>query len=123
MDALGTHLVLDMRECSPELLDDLPYIKQAMVAAAKEAGATIVGESFHRFNPGGVTGVVAIAESHLCIHTWPEHGYAAVDIFTCGKGLRPHEAAQAVIEKLRCGSPSVTELRRGPLPETTASPA
>ena len=123
LEALGTHLLLELRECSSELLDDLQYIKQAMVGAAKEAGATIVGESFHQFDPRGVTGIVAIAESHLSIHTWPEHGYAAVDIFTCGKGFRPHEAAQVVIEKLNCGSPSVTELQRGPLSRTTASPA
>lgn len=121
MDALGIHLLLELRKCSPELLDDLQYIKQAMTGAARGAGATIVGESFHQFDPRGVTGIVAIAESHLCIHTWPEHGYAAVDIFTCGKNFKPYDAADVIIQKLHCDSPSVTELQRGPLSETTAS--
>ncbi len=70
MNALGTHLILDLKECDPELLDDLEFVKETMMEAARSVGATIVGESFHKFDPIGVTGVVAIAESHLCIHTW-----------------------------------------------------
>ena len=84
MDALGRHLLLELNDCNREVLDDLDYIRQAMRGAAEQAGATIVGESFHKFDPIGVTGIVAIAESHLCIHTWPEYGYAAADVFTCG---------------------------------------
>jgi len=57
-----------------------------MLAAAKESGATILGESFHQFSPQGVSGVIIIAESHLTVHTWPEHGYAGADIFTCAPG-------------------------------------
>ena len=60
-----------------------------MVAAAQIMDAQIIGESFHRFNPQGVTGVLAIAESHLSIHTWPELDYAAADIFTCGSSFQP----------------------------------
>ena len=120
LDALGTHLLLELENCNPQLLDDLEYIRQAMTVAAKGAGATIVGESFHQFDPRGVTGIIAIAESHLCIHTWPEHNYAAVDIFTCGKNFKPYDAAQVIIQKLQCDSPSVTELQRG-LPSKTAA--
>jgi S-adenosylmethionine decarboxylase len=101
------------------LLDDIDYIKEAMVGAANEAGANIVGESFHKFSPRGVTGIVAIAESHLCIHTWPEHGYAALDIFTCGSTFKPQKAAQLIIDRLHCRRPEITEIRRGP----TATPA
>ena len=72
MNALGTHLLLELKSCNPELLDDLPYLRKALMEAAEETGATIIGDSFHQFSPQGVTGVVAIAESHLCIHTWPE---------------------------------------------------
>ena len=123
MDALGTHLLLDLKECNSELLDDFSYIKDAMIGAAGEAGATIVGENFHKFDPLGVTGIIAIAESHLCIHTWPEHGYAAVDIFTCGSNFKPHKAADLIIESLQCGHPTVTEVQRGIITEATASPA
>ena len=113
MDALGTHLLLELRDCNQELLDDVDYIEDAMLGAANEAGATIVGQSFHKFDPRGVTGIVAIAESHLSIHTWPEHGYAAVDIFTCGRTFKPQQAAQLIIDRLRCTQPSITEVKRG----------
>ena len=64
MNALGTHLLLELRDCDPQLLDDLTYIREVMVNTAGEVGATIVGEAFHKFSPYGVTGVVAISESH-----------------------------------------------------------
>ena len=113
MSALGTHLLLELRDCDDVLLNDVGHIKRAMISAAAEAGATIVGHTFHKFNPRGVTGIVAIAESHLCVHTWPEHSYAAADIFTCGTRFLPHKAAQLLIERLRCKDPSVTEIKRG----------
>ena len=122
MNALGTHLLLDLRECDPERLNDIDHIRQAMMGAAREAGATIVGESFHKFAPLGVTGLIAIAESHLCLHTWPEHGYAAVDIFTCGKGFEPRKAADLIIQSLGCANPTITELQRGVMPEMTTVP-
>ena len=86
-----------------------------MVGAANEAGASIVGESFHKFSPHGVTGVLAIAESHICIHTWPEYGYAAVDVFTCGEGFDPEKAAECLIQGFRSKSPSQTIVKRGAL--------
>lgn len=121
MNALGTHLLLDLKECNPELLDNLQYIKQAMIGAANEAGATIVGESFHKFDPLGVTGIIAIAESHLCIHTWPEYGYAAADIFTCGQDFKPQKAADLIIQRLQCAHPTVTEIQRGVISSLTTS--
>ena len=114
MNALGTHLLLELREADRGLLDDMDYIKEAMLSAADEAGDTVVGQSFHKFDPRGVTGIVAIAESHLCIHTWPEHGYAAVDIFTCGSAFKPRKAADLIIERLQCRRPEITEIKRGP---------
>ena len=113
MNALGTHLLLELRECNPALLDDLDYVKDAMVSAAQVVGAQIIGESFHRFNPQGVTGVLAIAESHLSIHTWPEHGYAAADIFMCGTSRKPRKAAQLLIDRLESRDPDIVERQRG----------
>ena len=120
--SLGTHLLLELKECSPEILDDLELIREAMVGVAIEAGATIVGETFHKFSPVGVTGVVAIAESHLCIHTWPEYGYAAADIFTCGEDFKPYNAAKLIVERLRCKDPTISEVQRGLIPQTTSTP-
>ncbi len=86
-----------------------------MLDAAEETGATVIGEIFHQFSPQGVTGVVAIAESHLCIHTWPEYGYAAVDIFTCGEGFDPTEASRIIVDRLESRDHDVTEVMRGRL--------
>ena len=115
MNVLGRHLMLELNNCNPKLLDDLPYLKDAITQAAQEVGAHIVGESFHQFDPHGVTGILAIAESHICIHTWPEYGYAAADIFTCGESFDPRMAAQIIIEKVESKDPSLTELQRGVL--------
>jgi S-adenosylmethionine decarboxylase len=86
-----------------------------MVKAAIDCGAVVLGDSFHRFSPQGVSGVVIIAESHLSIHTWPEYGYAAVDIFTCGTFVNPEKAAEVLIEKLGSKNHSVMEIPRGVL--------
>ena len=121
MNALGTQILLELRQCNPEKLDDLPYIKELLITVAKETGATIVGQSFHKFHPIGVTGILAIAESHICIHTWPEYGYAAVDIFTCGEKFSPHMAAELLIHRFQSKTPSLTEIKRGQLPELAPS--
>ena len=112
MDALGRHLLLELKGCDRELLDDLNFIRGAILGAAEEAGATIVGESFHKFHPMGVTGLVAIAVSHICIHTWPEYGYAAVDFYTCGQGV-PEEAHAVLLEGLEATGAEVMTVDRG----------
>jgi len=80
----GVHYLLDLQGCKEELLRDKDLLTTAMENAATNAGATVVETLIHQFNPHGLSGVVVIAESHLAIHTWPEHSYAAIDIFTCG---------------------------------------
>ena len=115
MEALGRHVLLELHSCNAQKLDDLAFLRETMLSAAEETGATVVGQIFHQFSPQGVTGVVAIAESHLCIHTWPEHRYAAVDIFTCGDDFDPTEAGRLITERLEATDPSVTEVRRGVL--------
>ncbi len=113
MDALGRHLLLELRECNVAVLDDLVYLENALVSAAIESGATVIDKSFHQFAPQGVSGVVLIAESHLSLHTWPEHAYAAVDIFTCGTTVKIEVAADALIRRLGSKDPSVLEVKRG----------
>lgn len=113
MHALGKHLLIELKDCNPEILKSLDKVKNAMVSAAKKARATIIDVSFHEFSPFGISGMVVIAESHLSIHTWPEYGYAAVDIFTCGDIIKPELAAQFLIEKFGCKNPSVVEMKRG----------
>jgi S-adenosylmethionine decarboxylase len=115
LHALGTHLLVELRDCNPDILKDLNRVKGALVSAAKEAKATIIDVSFHEFNPFGISGMVVIAESHLSIHTWPEYAYAAVDIFTCGEVIRPAVAAKYLIEQFESKNPSVVEMKRGML--------
>jgi S-adenosylmethionine decarboxylase len=121
LNALGTHLLIELRQCDRRYLDDLDYVRETMIAAAQVMDAQIIGESFHRFNPQGITGVLAIAESHLSIHTWPELDYAAADIFTCGPSFQPQGAAQLIIDRLKSKDPSMQIIRRGieaPTPAT-----
>ena len=113
MNALGKHLLLELKGCDKEVLNDVGFLRQALLAAAGGAGATILGESFHQFSPQGVSGVVIIAESHLCIHTWPEYGYAAADIFTCGSAVQPGKVAEILMGKLVSKSHLITEMPIG----------
>lgn len=114
MNELGTHVLLELRDCDPRLLNDLDYIRQELLDAADAVAAHVVGESFHQFSPQGVTGILSIAESHISIHTWPEYGYAAADIFTCGDQTMPERAADCIVTALRCRDPEITRIRRGP---------
>jgi S-adenosylmethionine decarboxylase len=104
---------LELKGCDKEVLNDVGFLREVLLAAAGEARATVLGESFHQFNPQGVSGVVIIAESHLVIHTWPEYGYAAADIFTCGNSVRPEKAAEIIVRKLGSKDHSIIEIRRG----------
>jgi len=84
-NALGNHILVEFMGCDPHIMNDVSSIERDMVGAAQKAGATVINSTFHHFSPYGVSGVVVIQESHLAIHTWPEYGYAAVDLFTCGE--------------------------------------
>ncbi len=90
--AAGTHLLADLHGISAGLLRDAAAIDTMLRGAALAAGARILHGHFHSFGPEqGVTGVLLLAESHISIHTWPEAGFAAVDIFMCG-AARPSSA-------------------------------
>ncbi len=115
MRALGRHLVVEFYGCDPEVLNDKAKIEEIMTRAAEESGATIVQKVFHMFNPHGVSGVVVIAESHLAIHTWPEYGYAAVDVFTCGSKVDPWKAYECIKRELKAQHHATIEMLRGEL--------
>lgn len=110
--ALGKHLIIELYDCDPDAINNVKSIEETMLAAAHEAGATIVTHSFHQFSPYGFSGAVIISESHFTIHTWPEHGYCAVDIFTCGD-LNNDAAFEVIKNGLKAKSFSRIELRRG----------
>ncbi|WP_338819750.1 S-adenosylmethionine decarboxylase proenzyme [Moorella thermoacetica] len=113
MRALGRHVLAEVYGCSFEILNDIKKVEEIMVKAALEAGAEIREVCFHKFSPQGVSGVVVISESHLAIHTWPELGYAAVDVFTCGERVNPWDACRYLTEKFKAADVHATEVERG----------
>ena len=127
MHTLGRHVLLELNGCNPKLLNDLKRVEEILVAGARIAKATIVGTHFHQFSPFGISGLVIIAESHVSIHTWPEHNYAAVDIFTCGETIAPEVAVQYFVDKFQARHPTIFELKRGiiqdPKPAKIGKPA
>ena len=121
MKALARHLLLELDGCSRETLNDVEFLKSCLKEGATAAGATIVSEAFFQFAPYGVSGVVIIAESHLSIHTWPEYGYAAVDVFTCGMTTKPEKATALIAEKLGARTSKLREIKRGMVSEAPAA--
>jgi len=113
LKSLGRHILVEFYGCNRKKLDDLKFVEDSMIGAAEYAKATVVDDVFHKFNPHGVSGVVVIAESHLAIHSWPEFGYAAVDLFTCGDSVDPWDAFFYLNEKFEAKSKTTMELKRG----------
>ncbi len=107
----GTHLIVDLWDA--EGLNDLDHVETTLKECVAAAGATLLHIHLHHFTPnGGVSGVAVLAESHISIHTWPEHGYAALDVFMCG-GARPHECIEVLRASFRPGRTAVEEILRG----------
>ena len=113
MKALGKHILVEFYGCNRNVLNGVNIIKKIMTQAAIISGATIVDSVFHLFSPHGVSGVIVIAESHLTIHTWPEYGYAAVDLFTCGDDVDPWKAYEYLRKELKARNSTQIELKRG----------
>ena len=111
-DTVGKHCILELYNCDSAKLDDEAFLRTAITSAAKRAGATLLNLITHRFEPQGVTGLALLAESHISIHTWPESGYAAVDVFTCGDHTMPEMACQVLAEELSAGNHKLTSFRR-----------
>ena len=91
---IGRHCILELYQCDKAKLNDEAYIRTTLTSSAKIAGATLINLVTHSFKPQGVTGLALLAESHISIHTWPEIGYAAIDVFTCGDHTMPEKACE-----------------------------
>jgi S-adenosylmethionine decarboxylase proenzyme len=118
MDTQGRHLLAEYWGCRLDVLIDINAIERLLRHAAEAAACTVVQAVFHQFSPTGISGVVVIEESHLSIHTWPEHGYAAVDFYTCGNGA-PENAHQVLLAGLQPAEHEVMLLQRGCSPRGT----
>lgn len=111
--SLGSHLLVELYGCESHVLEQERTVGAAMHEAAERSEATIVAQSFHEFKPYGVSGAVIIQESHYTIHTWPEHGYAAVDLFYCGGAVKVHEAVDVLRERFKPTRIKFLVVRRG----------
>lgn len=110
----GMHLLIDLWGASS--LDDLKLVEETLVESAHVAGATVLHNHLHHFSPnGGISGVVVLSESHISIHTWPERGYAALDIFMCGD-CDPYKAIPILRRAFKPESLTISEQKRGLVP-------
>ena len=123
MNALGRHILAEIHGCDSKVLNDITGVEEIMVHAALSSGAEVREVAFHKFSPQGVSGVVVISESHLAVHTWPEHGYAAVDVFTCGDSVNPWDACNYIVEKFGAQNFTASETLRGVLVEAATQKA
>ena len=112
MSPKGFHFIVEASGCGP-VITNVERLQEILVEAAKRANTQVWSVSFHRFPPEGVSGVVVISESHLSIHTWPEFGYMALDIFTCGEASRPQVAVDYVLDQIGAAHTHITEITRG----------
>ena len=110
---LGKHVVADLVGCDCTLLEEVSFLQREAASACAVAGATVLSVHGHKFEPQGATAMVLLAESHLSIHTWPEHRYAAVDVYTCGPSLRPEEAVRQLARHLGAEDFRMLVLNRG----------
>ena len=110
-DAAATHLLVELWDAGN--LSDVRAVEEALVRAARASGATVLHSYMHPFGAQkGVSGVVVLAESHIAIHTWPERGYAAADVFMCG-ACDPYRAVAVLEEAFAPGRVEISEHRRG----------
>ena len=111
--SLGSHILIELFGCDQQSLELERTVGQAMMDAAVASEATVVTDSFHEFKPYGVSGAVIIQESHYTIHTWPEHGYAAVDLFYCGGTIYVDRAIEVLRERFKPEKMKFLVVRRG----------
>lgn len=110
---LGRHVILECHWCDEMSLKDEGFLERLMTDAALAAKAEVLHSYFHKFDRGeGVTGVVALAESHISVHTWPEHGYMAVDVFMCGD-CNPYDSFEYIINTMNISEYTLDCIDRG----------
>ena len=121
METMGRHVIAELWDCEFDKINDVNFIERTFVEAALKSGAEVREVAFHKFAPQGVSGVVIISESHLTIHSFPEHGYASIDVYTCGD-LDPTIAAKYIADALGSQTREMTEIPRGMGPVTASKP-
>lgn len=111
-DTKGLHVIADFWGINADKLDDVKYLTNCLTEAAQISGATILSHIHHKFDPVGVTMVVLLSESHMSIHTYPEHGYASIDCYTCGSA-DPQKAIDYLVNEFKPEHKQVQMIERG----------
>lgn len=111
--SLGKHVILELYGCEFEVLNRDDVLIQAFKDAVGKARMTLLDISTHKFDPFGFTAVALLSESHMSIHTYPELGYAAVDVFTCGNEGDPFAAVEVLLEVIKPVRRNVIYIPRG----------
>ena len=113
MNTIGFHYVIEASGCDPKILTDANALKKILLEAAKVGEMDVRSTYFYRFTPQGVSGMVIVSESHISIHTWPEKGYAAIDVYTCDTNSKPEKTVNYILEKIKAEYAHITEIERG----------
>ncbi|MDY6861982.1 MAG: adenosylmethionine decarboxylase [Thermodesulfobacteriota bacterium] len=114
---IGSHYLVELLSCNTEKLKRVALIKRILQNAVKLSNASVLGEVFHQFEPCGVTGVIVIGESHVAIHTWPEHNYCAFDFFSCAKNFEVEKTIHYVAKELEADDVQISRHSRGFFPK------
>ncbi|WP_084448372.1 adenosylmethionine decarboxylase [Desulfovibrio inopinatus] len=118
----GIHCILEISGCPFTLLDNETFVKDSIEQASQTALSTLLSLTSHKFEPQGVTALGLLAESHISIHTWPEQGYAAVDIFTCGETANPQKACKFLVKSFQAKKHTLLVVPRGQNQSQATSP-
>lgn len=110
---VGKHCILELYGCPSDLLNHVAFIEATLQKAAEIAKSTLLKQVAYQFEPTGVTALALLAESHISIHTWPESGYIAIDVFTCGQHTQPEQACHYLVEAFQSSDHSLVTMARG----------
>lgn len=111
--SLGHHLLVELYDCDPDTIRGVETVERILLNAATASNASIVSHHFHNFLPHGVSGAVIIQESHYTVHTWPEHRYAAIDLFYCSNDVIVERAIEVLKREMRPARVDLLLVRRG----------
>ncbi len=113
MNTIGYHYIIEASGCDPKVLTDANALKKILLEAAKAGEMDVRSTYFYKFSPQGISGMVIVSESHISIHTWPEKGYAAIDVYTCDTNSKPEKTVNYILEKIKADYAHITEVERG----------
>ena len=112
---VGSHFIVELYGCPERLIDDLDHVVRSVREAVVQSNSTLLQDVSHRFHPQGVTAIALLAESHISVHTWPEHGYVAADAFTCGDTASPEKACEYFVGAFQAERHLLRKIERGPV--------